>query len=117
MAVEKKGKGAKTKLNAKTGGAEVRQWDIMKMMVPGESFVLFRFLLVLLFSFVSCDAFFFSGVRNRRYYTIKYSSTMPAAGQPTGSEDAFDSGVPLEVKARVCFWCVPASLWRERVLK
>lgn len=36
VAVEKKGKGGKTKLVAKTGGAEVRQWDIMKMMVPGE---------------------------------------------------------------------------------
>ncbi|CAM9199743.1 unnamed protein product [Ascophyllum nodosum] len=36
VAVEKKGKGAKTKLVAKTGGAEVRQWDIMKMMVPEE---------------------------------------------------------------------------------
>ena len=35
VAVEKKGKGGKTKLIAKTGGAEVRQWDIMKMMVPG----------------------------------------------------------------------------------
>lgn len=37
VAVEKKGKGAKTKLVAKTGGATVRQWDIMKMMVPGET--------------------------------------------------------------------------------
>lgn len=36
VAVEKKGKGTKTKLVAKTGGATVRQWDIMKMMVPGE---------------------------------------------------------------------------------
>lgn len=36
VAVEKKGKGGKTKLIAKTGGAGVRQWDIMKMMVPGE---------------------------------------------------------------------------------
>lgn len=36
VAVEKKGKSAKTKLVAKTGGAHVRQWDIMKMMVPGE---------------------------------------------------------------------------------
>ena len=34
--MEKKGKGGKTKLVAKTGGAEVRQWDIMKMMVAGE---------------------------------------------------------------------------------
>lgn len=37
VAVEKKGKGTKSKLVAKTGGAEVRQWDIMKMMMPGES--------------------------------------------------------------------------------
>ncbi|CAN0532751.1 unnamed protein product, partial [Ectocarpus sp. 8 AP-2014] len=29
---KEKGKGGKTKLIAKTGGAEVRQWDIMKMM-------------------------------------------------------------------------------------
>lgn len=36
MAVEKKGKGTKTKLVAKTGGGEVRQWDIMKMMLPGN---------------------------------------------------------------------------------
>lgn len=36
VAVEKKGKGTKSKLVAKTGGAEVRQWDIMKMMVPGD---------------------------------------------------------------------------------
>eukprot|EP00752_Nemacystus_decipiens_P004015 g3678.t1 len=36
VAVEKKGKGGKTKLIAKTGGAEVRQWDIMKMMVPED---------------------------------------------------------------------------------
>lgn len=36
VAVEKKGKGKKTKLIAKTGGDVVRQWDIMKMMVPEE---------------------------------------------------------------------------------
>ncbi|KAG5179721.1 leucyl-tRNA synthetase [Tribonema minus] len=36
VAVEKKGKGKKSKLVAKTGGNVVRQWDIMKMMVPED---------------------------------------------------------------------------------
>ena len=31
VAVEKKGKGKKAKLTAKTGGGVIRQWDIMKV--------------------------------------------------------------------------------------